>query len=659
MAYDFSHNETENLNRNNYRKKMIQKILENKKIQNLIQKCLFKLSINPKEILKTIFIKENKKNKKGKKNLVFEIELNKNSIEFIDIFKKIIFENVEFYLIKIIYCLEKSQILHALCFNPEMLNKKIITEKIIQNYISNELENQMAMNRTSTNFNMKNKLSVILNIKVPYISKNIILSKIFKYIKEEIVPKYQTNENKLIDVIKDNSLIEETINDYNKTLNQLNENIYNTMINQEILKEILNSNDKYLITSLYQDMLLLFILDGKKFDNGEYFDEFYRFIDILIQFRLLNTYSDNFSFANKEKNIKLLKLYDILFYENPGIDDIEKKMGLGIGQILGFLFGYQHEINILLEIYYNMRKYIPNLLSTFEEVISKNEIKNEISERNPDYCRIVKEAFFIIYESLLHCISEQYNNNEENIIPKDKNEILNEEYDSDLEEDNEDNFQEFSLLNNNDIKINNAELEQNLLNKFGDIPIFCIENISKYSVLLEKKLLLYSKELFVINNLSKIFEVFKKQEGNKLINSENINAIINIICNENKLINDKKFKLLFNNFLLLFEILGKILDKNSSEFADIIIFLIKNQFLTIKDIQYKVKILNLIYPSQTQEKNNKIKRQENPILLQRCLPLLILLFNNGSENYNKPDELIPIYDPEIKKEKKDKNFWNS
>ena len=184
---------------------------------------------------------------------------------------------------------------------------------------------------------------------------------------------------------------------------------------------------------------------------------------------------------------------------------------------------------------------------------------------------------------MLHCISEQYNN-VENILPKDKNEILNEEYDSDLEEDNEDNFQEFSLLNNNDIKINNAELEQNLLNKFGDIPIFCIENISKYSVLLEKKLLLYSKELFVINNLSKIFEVLKKQEGNKLINSENINAIINIICNEKKLINDKKFKLLFNNFLLLFEILGKILDKNSSEFADIIIFLIKNQFLTIKDI---------------------------------------------------------------------------
>ena len=649
MSYDFSNNETENLNKNNYRKKMIKQITENKKIQNFLQKCLLKLFINPKDILKPIFLKENKK--KEKKKFIFDVEYNKNNIDFIDIFKKVIFENIEFYLVKIIYCLEKSQILHAICFNPEILNKKIIKENIIQNYINNDLEKQLSMNKISTNFNMKNKLSVILNIKIPYISKNIIITKIFKYIKEEIVSKYQINENKLIDVINNNALIEETISDYYKTLKQLNENIYIELINQEIIKEIINSKDKYLITSLYQDMSLLFILDAKIFDNGEYFNDFFRFLDILIQFRFLNTYKDNFNFWNKENNIKLLKLYDILFYENIDKENMNKLQGLLIGSIFGFLFAYQNEINILLEIFYNMRKHFPNLLNTFEEIISNKEIKIEISERNPDYCHIVKEAFFIIYESLLHCISKQYNINN-NIISKDKNEILNEEYDSDLEEDNEDNFENFSLLNN----IRNEESEKNLLNKFGEIPMSCIENISKYSILLEKKMLLYSKELYIINNLGKIFEILKKQEGNQLINNENINAIINIICNSQQLIYDKKFKLLFNNFLLLFEILGKILNKNSSEFADIIIYLIKNQFLVIKDIPYKEKILNLIYPSQKSEKNNKIKRQENPILLKHCLPLLILLFNNCSENYNKPDKLIPINNSELNKEEKKEKF---
>ena len=467
MVYDFSNNETEDLNRNNYRKKMILKITENKSIQKFLGICLLKLSINPKEILKPIFIKEKSKVNKGKKGLVFEVEFNKNDIDFIDIFKKVIFENVEFYLIKLIYCLEKSQILHAICFNPEMMNKKIITDKIIQNYIDNELQHQLTINKISTNFNMKNKLSVILNIKIPYISKNIILPKIFKYIKDEIILKYQNNENKLIDVITNNSIIDETINDYYKNLNQLNENIYICLMNQEIIKAIILSKDKYLIKSLYQDFLLLFILDGKKFDKGDYFSEFYRFIDILVQLRFLNTYDTNFSFANKENQINLLKIYEILFNNNIN-DENKNKVGLIIAKILGFLFGYQNELNTLLEIYGNMRKYIPDLLTKLEEIISNKEIKNEISERNPDYCRIVKEAFYIIYESLLHCISKQYNSNIED-LSKDKNEIQNEneDYDSDLEDDDNDNFQDFSLLNNNNIDENN-ELDKNLLKQLGN-----------------------------------------------------------------------------------------------------------------------------------------------------------------------------------------------
>jgi hypothetical protein len=296
-----------------------------------------------------------------------------------------------------------------------------------------------------------------------------------------------------------------------------------------------------------------------------------------------------------------------------------------------------------------MRKYMPNLLNDLEVIISNKEIKNEISERNPDYCRIVKEAFFIIYESLLHCISKQYNIIEDN--SKDKNEIVEDEYDSDLEDDN-DNFQEFSLLNENKIEGDNGELDNNLLKKFGVIPMSCIENISKLCILLEKRMLLYSKELFVIKNLANIFKVLEKQTENKLINNDNINAITNIICSSQKLIENKKFKLLFNNFLLLIEIMGKILGKESEAFADVFINLIINQFLTIKDIQYKIKVLNLIYPNQ----DSKIKRQQNPILLERSLPLLILLFNDGSENYNKPDKLIPIYDPKLSREEKREKF---
>ena len=660
MAYEFSKNENKELNSQNYRKKMTEKILANKYIQNMLKKSILKLSIGTKEILRPIFIEEDNKNKKNKnqnKNKIIYNVSNKGYTDFIEMFKNIIFEQIEFYLIKIIYCLEKSQILQSLAFNEEMINKKIIKEKIIKFYIDNELQNQLLMNKISTNFNMKNKLNIILSVKIPYISKNILLGKIFKYLKDEIKFNYSNNENKLIDVIKENSLIEETIKDYYKKLNQLNENIYIELINQEIIKDIIFSNDKYLISSLYEDLLLLYLLEGKKFENGDNFNDFFKLIDILVQLRFLNIQEDNFSFANKNKSIPLLKTNDILFKNNIDDKNNKNKSGLMIAKILGFLFGYQNEIFTLLEIFSYINKYIPNLITILENIVINKEVKNEISERNPDYCRIVKESFFIVYESLLHSITKQYN--KYNILESNKNNsnnkiILNDE-DSDLEEDeeeNEINTNELSLLDNN-IIIDNMK-DKNILKEFGDIPIKDIERISKISILLEKKMLLYSKELFMIKNLSKIFEVLNKQKNKQLITKENIVAITNIICSEEKLIYEKNFKFLFNNFLLLNELLGKILGKDSNEYGELIIYLILNQFLNIKNIPYKVKILNLIVPDIT--KKAKIKKELNSNILQKSLPLLVLLFNDGIDLINK-DKLEPLYD-ELTKEERKERFLN-
>ena len=84
-------------------------------------------------------------------------------------------------------------------------------------------------------------------------------------------------------------------------------------------------------------------------------------------------------------------------------------------------------------------------------------------------------------------------------------------------------------------------------------------------------MLLYSKELFVIKNLTEIFKVLNAPKNNKVLINENTNTIINIICTSHKLIEKKNFKILFNKFLLLMEILGKILGKETTQFADIII----------------------------------------------------------------------------------------
>ena len=658
MTYELSKNETDALNSSNYREEMTEKILNNKDIQNLIKKALLKLCIGAKEILRPIFIEEdNKKNKNKKDNKIIYRVSNKGYTDFIEIFKNNIFEQIEFYLIKIIFCLEKSQILHSISFNPEMLNKKLITDKIIKYYIDNELENQLLMNKISTNFNLKNKLNIILFIKVPYICKNIIIGNLFKYLKEEIIFNYSNNEAKLIEVIRDNSLIEETIKDYYTKLNQLNENIYIKILNQEMIKDLIFSNDKYLITSLYHDFILLFLLENKKFENGKDYPDFYRLIDILLQLRFLNTQEDNFAFANKNKTISLLKINDLLFVNNIN-DKNKNRTGLMISKILGFLFGYQNEIYTILEIFSYIKKYIPNLINIFEEIIINKEVANEISERNPDYCRIVKESFFIVYESLLHSIIKQYN--KYSVLQQNKSVINNEinanEQDSDLDDDEDDDgmdIDDFSLLNNNIINDENNEEDKNLLTQFGDVPIENIENISKISILLEKKMLLYSKELFVIKNLSKVLKVLNQKAKAKAISKGNIMTITQIICSEQKYIYEKNFKYLFNNLLLLIELLGRLLGKDSNEYGELIIYLIINQFKNTKNIPYKTKVLNLIIPNLS--KKSKIKMQQNPIILEKSLPLLVLLFNDGIDDINKPDKLEPLYNVLTPEERK-KNY---
>lgn len=55
-----------------------------------------------------------------------------------------------------------------------------------------------------------------------------------------------------------------------------------------------------------------------------------------------------------------------------------------------------------------INKHTSNLIQIIEYVIINKEIEYEISEKNPDYCHIVKESFFLVYESLLHCIIIQF-----------------------------------------------------------------------------------------------------------------------------------------------------------------------------------------------------------------------------------------------------------
>ena len=99
------------------------------------------------------------------------------------------------------------------------------------------------------------------------------------------------------------------------------------------------------------------------------------------------------------------------------------------------------------------------------------------------------------------------------------------------------------------------------------------------------------------------------------------------------------------------ELLGKIIGKDSNEFGELMIYLIINQFLNIKDIKYKAKVLNIILPDSN--KKSKIKRGTNPVILQKSLPLLVILFNDGKDYINRVDKLQPLYNELNKQQRKE------
>ena len=58
-----------------------------------------------------------------------------------------------------------------------------------------------------------------------------------------------------------------------------------------------------------------------------------------------------------------------------------------------------------------MIKYIPNLLENIKEIIENNNVKMEISQRNPEYRKYVNNLFTIIIESLIYSLMNNFDFN--------------------------------------------------------------------------------------------------------------------------------------------------------------------------------------------------------------------------------------------------------
>ena len=447
----------------------------------------------------------------------------------------------------------------------EIYEDKTIIEKIAKKYLETMVYKD---GKTTIVEKMgSNKVNIIFGLKIPGIKP--VLDKILASAKENTLKNYRNNENELRNYIEPEE-IEDVKRSYFENLKILNNSLFNLITKEESLKNILsvvqnNDNEENeLYNLLINDYYSFFINNNinkainKKENEGEDVDNFILLID------------------NFDDNIKYLKLMfdnrknlikNILGEKNIPNNNLHR-----MATMINWVESYSEEITILQKIFLKLNMKIPELYEQIEKIINSEQIKYEISERNPEYFSIVNKIFFLSLDSILRIITS-------------KEEI----YELPL-----DDF--FDLINNNKEVLQNA-LQLETILQLRSKEVFSLQEILK---LIDA---LYINNLANVVNVKKVIQYFKEETICLQINSK-----------------DKLCSNLNNFYKTLEEILGKIHLKKDFDFYKLLSLILLDEFNKIQYPKFREAILD------------KILQKDD--LIKNCSQIIKIIIENGGVDCN-------------------------
>ena len=444
----------------------------------------------------------------------------------------------------------------------QIYEDKTIIEKIAKKYLET-----MVYNDGKTNIVEKigsNKVNIIFGLKIPGIKP--VLEKIVASARENTLKNYRNNENELRNYIETEEEVEEAKKTYFENLIILNNSLFNLINKEESLKNIssvIQNNDeeeKELYNLLINDYYSFFIINNinkainKKENNEEDRDNFILLID---------NFDNNIKYLKLmfEKRKKLIK--NLLGEKNIPNNNLHL-----LATMINWIESYSEEITILQQIFLKLNMKIPELYEQIEKIINSEQIKYEISERNPEYFSIVNKIFFLSLDSILRIITS-------------KAEI----YELPL-----DDF--FDLINTNKEVLQNAMQLEAIL-KLRSKEVFSLQEILK---LIDA---LYSNNLANVVNVKKVIQYFKEET----------------IC----LQMDTKDKLCSNldNFYKTLEnIMGNIHHKKKDfDFYKLLSLILLDEFNKIQYTKFRETILD------------KILKKDD--LIKNCSQIIKIIIENG------------------------------
>ena len=594
---------------NSYKDTVTKRITESKFMRYVIKECFANLANNEEDFLTTI-CKEDIPNKTNIEqtdcyNFATLVENKINDL---------IYKNLRI----IIIILEKEQIMSAIISNERLCTVDLI-KKYIKEFaeiINNEQNKKYKWK--NKNLNQKADISFLHDQKLPFCQN--VFNYLFNFVEKNIATKFIEKDTYFITTsIKDQNIRNE-IEEYMKFMQKMDDNLKFEIFKDKknkIVYDILNSNNEELISNLFEDCFFAFIKKDDKLKKN--YTNLSQILNLLIQLRLKTRINNELSllFIEKEE-IKIYNSFLDLIKEEyipENKDQKEKEEIIYLNEmkvnktsiyfnvfisVVNFLQSYSKEIYIILELYNFLLENIPSIYEEVVLMISKKKISMEETKRNSYYNKINKFSFFYILESLCKILNEKIYN------------ILEEKKDA------------------------NATLD------FFKSVEFLVPKVLQ----LEKRFLLFSKEIFSLDITTKIISQVQLKYKNKSFVYLTIETLKIFLekTDKNTLISNLQGK----NIILM-----KLFGENVNEYSQLMNKILLNSYKSEFDVNLREKIIKEIVLE------SKLKFHKE--LIEFSFPLLKLIFKFISSELPSKKEQKPKFidnfneENPIKKSINDKN----
>ena len=410
--------------------------------------------------------------------------------------------------------------------------------------------------------------------------------KISNYINANIISNYFNNEKKLRKLLKEDI---DKIRDFHDIEESLLNNVYNEIANKH--KFIFETINKISNDLIFKDYVTYYLQKYRNsYDIYNKDDTYHKLIELLLKLRFNE--ENRIIKGNDEINILLIK---IIYIES------------NVNYILNIFKIYENSIII----YLNNNKKENILYKKIDELIFTKKNINYITDekRNPEHTKEVNECYYILLASICYCITS-------------------------------DEIQLVELINNK----NDDEIQIEI-NHYYSI----LKEINKILQYLSDDLFIYLKEMYIIDELIKIIELFKKNRNiekiNEIKNQMRENAFIIQKYSNNKNDSFKLSEELISNFDGMYNLIIKdeVIDKNDKIYYEKLRYIFFKEIKKISDINYRYKILQKLI-----ESNEMIKKSNDifQILLKNYIKK-DKFEDNRNNILNGDDDIIKLLDKKI------------